>query len=383
MSLEMTLRCTGKEQKRKDERTPARFTGGRIQSSLCSKSLSVPWSLALTVAHLSFALLCLIWGSSFILIERARHAFGPIDVALGRVAGGAVVMGLVWWLSRNSTRIAPRDWLPIACTAFVGTVIPFAILSYCIAPGRFGHSYFGMLMALVPIATIMVSVPMLRVWPTTRQMLGVVGGLACIVLLAQVGDERGMPAGLIALALVVPLGYAIGNTMIKWKLSHLRSAPLTTLLLALASVMLLPLEFMPGRLADWQLARPAAGDHWPLAIASLAILGAVSTGFAIWLFNQLIVARGPLFAGMVTYVFPLVALAWGHFDGEPITPRQLAAMAGVLAMVAVVQFGGVRPTRRAAAVMCPAEASLTDVEAAPICPAAPPGTLLESSGEPE
>jgi drug/metabolite transporter (DMT)-like permease len=335
------------------------------------------------VAHLSFALLCLIWGSSFILIERARHAFGPIDVALGRVAGGAIVMGIVWWLSRNSSSVARRDWGPIAFAALVGTVMPFVILSYCIAPGRFGHSYFGMLMAIVPLATIVVSVPMLGVWPTARQLVGVVGGLACIVLLAQVGNERGMSFGLVALALAVPLGYAIGNTFIKWKLSHLRSAPLTALLLTFATLMLVPLEFTPGLLADWQLARPAEPRHWPMAIASVAILGAASTGFAIWLFNRLIVERGPLFAGMVTYVFPLVALGWGYVDGEPITPRQLAAMAGVLTMVAVVQFGGWRPTRRVAAAMCPAEASLNDLETGRICPAAPEGALLESSGEPK
>jgi drug/metabolite transporter (DMT)-like permease len=214
-------------------------------------------------------------------------------------------------------------------------------------------------------------------------MFGVVGGLACIMLLAQVGNDRGMSFGLIALALAVPTGYAIGNTFIKWQLSHIRSAPLTTLLLALASLMLLPLEFMPARVAEWQLARPPDPRGWPLAILSLALLGAVSTGYAIWLFNRLIIDRGPLFAGMVTYVFPFIALAWGYFDGETITPRQLAAMAGALAMVAIVQFGGARPIGRTAAAICPTEASLTDLDTGRIRSAAANGALLQSSGESE
>ncbi|MFO0790481.1 MAG: hypothetical protein U0805_13585 [Pirellulales bacterium] len=55
---------------------------------------------------------------------------------------------------------------------------------------------------------------------------------------------------------------------------------------------------------------------------------------AVLLFNWLVVKEGPLFAGMVTYVVPTVALVWGA-DGETITSRQLVAMAGVLAMVGV------------------------------------------------
>jgi hypothetical protein len=58
------------------------------------------------------------------------------------------------------------------------------------------------------------------------------------------------------------------------------------------------------------------------------------------LFIDLVVKEGPLFAGMVTYVVPVLALAWGAIDGETITGQQLAAIGGVLAMVALVQFGG-------------------------------------------
>jgi drug/metabolite transporter (DMT)-like permease len=76
-----------------------------------------------------------------------------------------------------------------------------------------------------------------------------------------------------------------------------------------------------------------------MAIASIAVLGILGTGFAVLLVIWLIVTKGPLFAGMVTYVVPTLALVWGALDGEVITSRQLAAMAGVLAMVALVQFG--------------------------------------------
>ena len=57
----------------------------------------------------------------------------------------------------------------------------------------------------------------------------------------------------------------------------------------------------------------------------------------------MVLKRGPLFAGMTTYVVPMLALAWGQFDHESISAQQLVAMAGVLVMVGLVQSGTTRP----------------------------------------
>jgi drug/metabolite transporter (DMT)-like permease len=57
-----------------------------------------------------------------------------------------------------------------------------------------------------------------------------------------------------------------------------------------------------------------------------------------FMFYRLIQARGPLFAGMVTYLIPIGAVAWGWADGEPVSTRQLVALAVILAAVALVQW---------------------------------------------
>src|SRR4029079_14439729 len=215
----------------------------------------------------------------------------------------------------------------------------FAVQPYCLAQG-FGHSYFGMMVGLVPLATIVVSVPMLGVWPTGRQVLGVMGGFLCMLLLVHDGTLRGISPGILALALTVPVRYGLGNTYVKWKLSHVHSVPRTALLLATAAAWLVPLELMPGVLARFGLSGPAQPHDWVMAVGSLAVLGVLGTGFAVLLVIWLIVTEGPLFAGMVTYVVPTLALVWGALDGEVITSRQLLAMAGVLGMVGLGEFGG-------------------------------------------
>jgi len=91
-----------------------------------------------------------------------------------------------------------------------------------------------------------------------------------------------------------------------------------------------------------------------------------------------VLERGPLFAGMITYVVPMLALTWGRFDHETITTRQMAAIAGVLAMVALVQFGSPTPDKAGGEpeliepVFCPAE----NVDDAVDSPAAPTGSAL-------
>ena len=42
---------------------------------------------------------------------------------------------------------------------------------------------------------------------------------------------------------------------------------------------------------------------------------------------------------MVTYIIPVIALLRGYVDGESISGQQMVAIAGVLAMVGLVQWG--------------------------------------------
>ena len=48
-------------------------------------------------------------------------------------------------------------------------------------------------------------------------------------------------------------------------------------------------------------------------------------------------------ASYATNVVPLGAVLWGWLDAETITPLQLTALAGVLAMVTLVQYRAVQP----------------------------------------
>ncbi|MEM9351890.1 MAG: EamA family transporter [Planctomycetota bacterium] len=287
--------------------------------------------------YASFLFICTIWGASFILMERASHVMGPVDIGLWRLIGGsATLTAMILW-TRGSWGVRRRDWPHIGAVALFANVYPFVVQPYVmIAAGE--HAYFGMMVALVPLATILVSIPMLGVYPTRRQLFGVLGGLVCMAGVVQEGSARGISPWLLLLALTVPISYAVGNTYVKWKLEGLPAAPLTTLFLAMGAAMLLPVRLSPSSLETLGMAGPAEPYDWPVAIGSIAVLSILGTGIAILLFIRLIKNEGPLFAGMVTYVVPVLALAWGQYDNEWLSGRQVAAILGVLAMVAVVQW---------------------------------------------
>jgi drug/metabolite transporter (DMT)-like permease len=290
------------------------------------------------VLHLVFIFCCFVWGTSFILLERVTHAMGPVEIAIWRMFSGALVVGACWWFKRGEYRLSLRDFLLIAASSVLFTAPPQVIQAYVLEQG-FGHGFFGTMVAAIPLLTILVSVPMLGERPTAREFLGVLGGLVCIFLLMQEGMNRGMSLGLLALTMIIPLSSAVSNTFYKWKLPHVPAAPLTAMVLAVAGVTLLPLQASPQLLGELNIAGPANGVVTPSAVTYLLLLGVIGSGVSTMAYVWLVLKRGPLFAGMTTYVVPVIALLCGTLDHETISPLQTTAIVGVLAMVAIVQSG--------------------------------------------
>jgi drug/metabolite transporter (DMT)-like permease len=289
------------------------------------------------VVHLAFIFCCLVWGSSFILLERVARALGPVEIGLWRSFGGAAVLAVCWWYTARDFRPRRSDWLLMFLASMAFTAPPQVVQTYVVHQ-NFGHSFFGTMVAVIPLLTIIVSVPMLKIWPTQRELVGVLGGLACVWFLVDDGFDRGMTLGLVSLTLVIPLAAALCNTLIKWKLPHVPTAPLTMTLLFVAGVLLLPLELSPRALRALHLTPPDAGTVTPEIVVYLLILSTVASGLSTLAFVWMIKKKGPLYAGMTAYVVPVLALLWGVLDGEHISIQQMLAILGVLSMVALVQL---------------------------------------------
>jgi drug/metabolite transporter (DMT)-like permease len=261
---------------------------------------------------------------------------GPVEIAIWRLFSGAAVVGLCWWLKRGEYRMSGRDLLLIAIASLIFTVPTQVIQAYVLEQG-FGHGFFGTMVAAIPLLTILVSVPMLGARPSGRELFGVLGGLACMSLLVKEGMHRGMSPGLLALTMTIPVSSALSNNFYKWRLPHVPAAPLTTTILIVSGLALLPLQASPQLMSSLHIAAPSGTTVSAGAITYLLLLGVVGSGISTMAYIWLVIKRGPLFAGMTTYVVPVIALLWGTLDHEAISGQQAMAIAGVLGMVALVQ----------------------------------------------
>jgi drug/metabolite transporter (DMT)-like permease len=286
--------------------------------------------------YLSFLFICLVWGASFILMKKGAVWFSPAAIGAWRVIGGAAILGLACGRTRVPWAIRRRDLRAVAFVVVCGFAWPFCVQPYLVA--RDGSAFIAMTVSFTPLITIAASIPLLGVYPARRQLFGVLGALGFMALLMLDGRNRQIPVADLALALTVPLCYALTNTVIRRSLMHVPPLELSFVSLAAAGVILLPLSVV----VPFERGTAGPSDQ-ATAIGSLLFLGIVGTGISTFLFTRLIQNHGPLFAGMVTNLVPIGALLWGWADHERVTPLQIAALVGLVSMVTVVQFGATRP----------------------------------------
>ncbi|MBI3192314.1 MAG: DMT family transporter [Pedosphaera parvula] len=258
-----------------------------------------------------FLFTSLIWGSNFIMMKKAMLSFGPVGIGGWRVFGAALVLGATWWWKEHRWPFNRSHLAPMIFLVLVGYAWPYSVLPWLIQ--RDGSAFIGMMLGLVPLLTILVSIPMLGVYPTRRQIAGVLGGLVCLGIIMGDGIKRSLPATDLCLAVTIPLCYAIGNTYIRRRFHDSPPLALSCTALAGSSVLLLPLSFcLPSE-------HITLNEHFPLALVCLLLVAIFATGVAGYLFYILIQREGPLFAGMTAYLIPLGALAWGWLDQEKVT----------------------------------------------------------------
>ena len=280
-----------------------------------------------------FVTVSFLWGINFILMKNAVGTYTPIGVAAIRVLSGAVFLSIVVLWRERRWPFQFGDAVPLGLIVILGYSWPFFIqphlIQFC------GSGVIGLMPSLVPLVTIIISVPMLGIWPSMRQLIGVMVGLTLIAFLFLDGVNRNIDTMHLLLAVTVPLSYAISNTLVKRRFSDVSPVVLTFFCLAVTSAILIPCSLLEG---DAATERFFESDQMISSTICAIWLGVLGTGIALLFFTIMLQQRGPLFAGMVTYIIPVIALCAGGLDGEHVSWLQIASLAGILAMVAVVQW---------------------------------------------
>jgi len=290
------------------------------------------------MAHSTFkhwallAYLVLVWGFAFALIAVALESFHPLFIVWCRLWMGALVVWCVWRWRQQRWCLSPEWWPRLTLLSLSGNIIPFSLIAW--AEQSVPSAEVGILMALMPIATLLLAHWLLDHEPLTwRRFAGVVVGFAGVALL--VGDDllsagaSGQWRGQLA-ALVATVSYAFNGVYAK-RLPAQEPVALSLGTLGIGSILLA----VPALWA--QLAGPGL-DITAGATSVLIVLGVMATGVATWCFFVVVTERGPGFLSTINYPIPAVAFAAGTlFLAEPWGWEHLIALGMILLGVGLIQ----------------------------------------------
>ena len=246
-------------------------------------------------------LLALIWGASFMLIKIADRQVSPATLILGRLGSAALLLTVI-----AVVRLGPRAtlaetraaWRWLVVVGLVNTAVPFWLLSW--SEKRIDSGLASILQAGVPMFSALLAFGFFREARVGGvRLVGLVVGFVGVALLVGAQPHAKLLA---AFAVVcVAFCYAAGQLVAG---RHLGGTP--PLVVALASTAVSTLAALPAGI----LQAPAGMWHGE-TVASILVLGLVGTAVAYLLFFALIQKAGPVYAGLVTYLVPPMALGYG------------------------------------------------------------------------
>jgi len=251
-----------------------------------------------------YVLLGLAWGASFLFIKVGLEGLSPGQVVLGRLAVGAVTLGAVSVVTRQSLPRTPAVWGHLAVVSVFLCVAPFLLFAW--AEQHVSSGLASIYNATTPLMTMLVSLAALpQERPTRARLAGLLLGMAgVLVVLGPWRDAGG--GGLLAQGscLLATASYGLAFVYLRRFVSPLGIAAIPT---ATVQVGL-------GALIMLLLAPLIATEPVHLSgrvVASVLALGAVGTGLAYVWNTNIVSGWGATNASTVTYLTPLVGVLLG------------------------------------------------------------------------
>lgn len=282
---------------------------------------------------LAFAIIYLVWGSTFYAIRVGVHEVPPLLLAAVRFTiAGAILF--IWAVARGERLPSRREWVTTAVLALLIFAVDYGFLFW--AEKRVPSGTAAVILATIPAFMALAEITVLRTERLTLRLGSVLLiGLAGVVVL--VDPSLGM-AG----APVYALGAAgLLVSAVSWSVASVLSKKLP---LPPSKVMSAAAQMLLGGLLLCIVAAAAGEQHgfhpgavssgaW-IALAYLIVPGSI-VGFTAY--TWLIHHQSPTKVGTYAYVNPVVAVVLGHvLGGEVLDVRTVLGTVLVLASVIVI-----------------------------------------------
>jgi len=275
---------------------------------------------------INFVLLCLIWGSSFILMKWSKDGLNATQIASVRIfSAGLVFVPFAFFHFKS----IPLRKLPLVLlSAIFGNLLPAYLFAAAISK-KVDSSLAGILNSLTPIFVVIMGLLVFRIRVRRHQVFGVLVGFAGLLLLTL--SRTGIRLDNLEYALWIVLATAMYGTNVNIVSKYLSTIHPVHVATVSLSFMVIPTGFVLWQQDIFHLKFGDSAVQYSLWAS--VILGVLGSAVATALFYTLVKNAGALFASLVTYGIPFVSIFWGLMDGEKITPVQIACLLVILSGV--------------------------------------------------
>lgn len=270
-------------------------------------------------------ILSLTWGSSFILIKQSIKVYDPMQVGALRLTIAGLV--LVFFGVQNFKYI-PKKLMPwVIIGGCCGNFIPMFL--FPIAQQEVSSSMAGILDSLVPIFILIFGFLFFGIKSRWTQILGAfIGFIGAAILMSDDGTGQSSDLFHSLLIVLATILYGMSGLIVGNFLSGIQSFKLSSVVFTIwLGPSLLILGFT-GFFSEFE----GTPVQWE-GLGYITILGLIGTALAMILYYKLIQQTNAIFASVVTYLMPIVAVMWGILDGEKLT--WIHAIGGVLILAGV------------------------------------------------
>jgi len=272
-----------------------------------------------------FILLSIIWGSSFILMKESSKDLNGWQIGAVRMFSAGLVF--LPFAVVHIFQIPLRKIPFLILSGLLGNLLPAFL--FAIAIENVDSSLEGILNSLTPLFVIVIGILFFKAKPEPKKIAGVLISFTGLLLLSfSKGGISITNYSSVLLVLLATVFYGLNVNLVTYFLKGINPMKMASVSLAfmglIAAVMLWYQNVFSIAYYD-EAARTGIGYA--------ALLGVVGSAIATAFFYLLIKRAGGLFASLVTYAIPIVAIGWGLLDNESITWIQVFCLVIILAGV--------------------------------------------------
>ena len=278
-----------------------------------------------------FGVLCIVWGTSFILIKKGLIAFDHYDVAVIRIS--VTMLAFTPFFIKYLSHIDWSRFWKFLLIGLTGSGIPAFL--YPLAQTQISSSAAGILNSLTPIFTLIVGIVIFKVPFQGAKVVGVAIGFigACLLILS--GDST-LASGNNWYSVYIILGticYGVSVNAVKEYFQDTNSILISAVSFGLIGPPALIYALFVSDIPQTIMYE----EHGMTSFIYIALLAIFSTVFGTVYFFKLIQRTNAIFGSSISYLIPVVALFWGLADGELINLFHIMSMILILLGVYLVR----------------------------------------------